>query len=194
MALTRKLLKALGIDDEKIEQIITAHTETVDGLKEEIETQKTEASKATEYKTELDNIKKQLADSQKDDYKAKYEKEHSDFETYKTEIKNREEKEKKVSAYKALLKEIGIADKQADKIAKLKDYTAIKLDNNGAIENAEELKKNETSEWGEFIIKENIDITPPETPPRGNGGTLKMEDIEKMTPAEYIKARKEGKI
>ena len=33
MALTRKMLKAMGIEDDKIDQIIEAHTETVDGLK-----------------------------------------------------------------------------------------------------------------------------------------------------------------
>jgi hypothetical protein len=35
MALTRKMLKAMGIEEEKIEQIIEAHAETVDGLKED---------------------------------------------------------------------------------------------------------------------------------------------------------------
>lgn len=31
MALTRKMLKAMGIGEEQIEEIIEAHTETVDG-------------------------------------------------------------------------------------------------------------------------------------------------------------------
>ena len=35
MSLTRKMLKAMGIEDEKIDQIIEAHTETVDALKEQ---------------------------------------------------------------------------------------------------------------------------------------------------------------
>ena len=35
MALTRKLLSALGIEADKIEQIIDAHTETVEALKKE---------------------------------------------------------------------------------------------------------------------------------------------------------------
>ena len=33
-SLTRKMLKAMGIEDEKIDQIIEAHSETVDALKE----------------------------------------------------------------------------------------------------------------------------------------------------------------
>ena len=35
MALTRKMLKAMGIEDEKIDQIIEAHTETTDPLTRE---------------------------------------------------------------------------------------------------------------------------------------------------------------
>ena len=37
MALTRSFLKALGIEEEKIGEIINAHSETVSGLKAEIE-------------------------------------------------------------------------------------------------------------------------------------------------------------
>ena len=34
MALTRKLLKGMGLTDEQVDTIIEAHTDTVDGLKE----------------------------------------------------------------------------------------------------------------------------------------------------------------
>ena len=37
MALTRKMLKAMGIEEDKIDQIIEAHSETVDALKDERE-------------------------------------------------------------------------------------------------------------------------------------------------------------
>ena len=43
MALTRKMLKAMGIEDEKIDQIIEAHTETVDALKVERDQYKEDA-------------------------------------------------------------------------------------------------------------------------------------------------------
>ena len=36
MALTRKFLAAFGIEADKVDQIIEAHVETVDGLKKEI--------------------------------------------------------------------------------------------------------------------------------------------------------------
>ena len=36
MALTRKMLRAMGIEDEKADEIIEAHAETVDALKQQI--------------------------------------------------------------------------------------------------------------------------------------------------------------
>ena len=34
--MTRKLLKSMGIEDEKVDQIIEAHTEVTDALKKEL--------------------------------------------------------------------------------------------------------------------------------------------------------------
>ena len=34
MALTRKFLKALGIEDDKVDEIITAHSDTVNALED----------------------------------------------------------------------------------------------------------------------------------------------------------------
>ena len=38
MARTRKSLKAMGLTDEQVECIIEMHSETVDGLKEQLKT------------------------------------------------------------------------------------------------------------------------------------------------------------
>ena len=48
MALTRKFLLALGIEDSKIESIIDAHSETVDALKKERDDYKAQAEKLPE--------------------------------------------------------------------------------------------------------------------------------------------------
>ena len=54
MALTRKFLKAMGIEEEKIEEIISAHSETVTGLKEEAEKYKADAEKLPSVQAALD--------------------------------------------------------------------------------------------------------------------------------------------
>ena len=43
MALTRKFLSALGIEEDKVDEIIKAHTETVDALKEQRDELKADA-------------------------------------------------------------------------------------------------------------------------------------------------------
>lgn len=57
MSITRKFLKALGIEDDKADQIIEAHTEVANGLKADLERYKTDAEKLAEVQAELDALK-----------------------------------------------------------------------------------------------------------------------------------------
>ncbi|MBR4855137.1 MAG: hypothetical protein IKU94_00735 [Bacteroidaceae bacterium] len=98
MALTRKMLKAMGIEEEKIEQIIDAHAETVDGLKSDITKYKDGAEKLSEVQKELDTLKARGDDG----WKEKHDKIKKDFEEYKSGIeseKSRAAKEKAARAY-----------------------------------------------------------------------------------------------
>lgn len=99
MALTRKLLKGMGLTDEQVDTIIEAHTDTVDGLKDQIATYKADAEKLPGVQKELDDLKKEGADG---GYKGKYEKEKKDFQDYKDGITAKETaaaKEKAARAY-----------------------------------------------------------------------------------------------
>ena len=96
MALTRKLLKGMGLTDEQVDTIIEAHTDTVDGLKADLNRYKTDAEKLPGIQKQLDDLRA-AGDG---GYKEKYEKEHSDFEAYKSDIKeSKAAKEKAVRAY-----------------------------------------------------------------------------------------------
>ena len=57
MSLTRKMLKAMGIEEEKIDQIIEAHSETVDSLKADRDSYKEDAEKLKDVQKELDGLK-----------------------------------------------------------------------------------------------------------------------------------------
>ena len=56
MALTRKLLKGMGLTDEQVDTIIEAHTDTVDGLKADIGKYKADAEKLPGIQKELDDL------------------------------------------------------------------------------------------------------------------------------------------
>ena len=84
MALTRKFLTALGIESDKVDEIINAHTETVDALKEQRDTYKADAEKLGQITKERDELKKALAEADTgEDYKAELEKVKGEFDSYK---------------------------------------------------------------------------------------------------------------
>ena len=97
MALTRKLLKGMGLTDEQVDTIIEAHTDTVDGLKADIGRYKADAEKLPGVQKQLDDLKA----AGDDGYKEKYEKEHSAFETYKADVTEKEAKAAKEKAVRA---------------------------------------------------------------------------------------------
>nr|DAP60884.1 MAG TPA: minor structural protein [Caudoviricetes sp.] len=97
MALTRKLLKGMGLTDEQVDTIIEAHTDTVDGLKADVSKYKADADKLPGVQKELDDLKA-AGDG---GYKEKYEKEHSAFEAFKTDITAKESKAAKEKAVRA---------------------------------------------------------------------------------------------
>lgn len=97
MALTRKLLKGMGLTDEQVDNIIEAHTDTVDGLKADVTRYKADAEKLPTVQKELDDLKA-AGDG---GYKEKYEKEHKAFDDFKADITAKETKAAKEKAVKA---------------------------------------------------------------------------------------------
>ena len=61
MSLTRKLLKGMGLTDEQVDTIIEAHTDTVDGLKEQVKTYKADAEKLPEMVASKRSLRKSTA-------------------------------------------------------------------------------------------------------------------------------------
>ena len=110
MALTRKLLKGMGLTDEQVDTIIEAHTDTVDGLKADVSKYKSDADKLPDVQKQLDDLKA-AGDG---GYKEKYEKEHSDFEAYKSGITAKESKAAKEKAVRAYFESKNITGANLD--------------------------------------------------------------------------------
>lgn len=107
MALTRKALKAMGLTDEQMDSVIELHTETIDGLKTQRDGYKADADKLAEAQAELETLRK-------DGYKAKYEKEHSEFETFKNAVTAKETKAAKTAAVRRFFEDAGITGKSLE--------------------------------------------------------------------------------
>lgn len=183
MALTRKFLSALGIDAEKIDEIITAHVDTVNSLKEERDVYKNKSEKYDETVSELERVNRELDSLNNDSYKIKYDAIKEEYDNFKTETIKNAEKASKTSAFTALLNEIGISEKIIDKVVKISDIDAIELDDDGKIVDIENLSNNIKNEWSDFIIIEEKRGSNPDNPPGNNGGNTfaTMSLVDKMS-------------
>ena len=110
MAMTRKFLKAMGIEEEKIEQIIEAHTETVNALREDIAKYKADAEKLTTVQKELDDMKANTNDN----WKEKHDKLKGEFDKYKGDIEAKETKAKVNNAVRSYLESKSITGDNLD--------------------------------------------------------------------------------
>lgn len=183
LSLTRRMLKAMGIEDDTIDQIIEAHTETTDSLKAERDRYKSEAGKVGELTDELEKVRGQLKDAQDndeyDELKKRYDEQSqelaklqesskalkSDFDGYKAEVEAKESKRAKEEAYKTLLEKAGISPKYVGKVLKVTDLDGVEIQEDGTVKDADKLTEGIRSEWKEFIPTTSTNGTNPATPP-----------------------------
>lgn len=185
MTLTRKMLKAMGIEEDKIEQIIEAHTETVEGLKGEIGKYKTDAEALPEVQKQLESVQADLEAGKKDSYKVKYETIKEEFEEYKQEQEKKEAHAAKEKAYRQLLKDAGISEKRLESVLKVSDMDSVELDDKGMIKDIDKLREHIKNEWADFIVTTETRGADTAHPPINQVAKMySREDIRKMTPAE----------
>lgn len=182
MALTRKLLKGMGLTDEQVDTIIEAHTDTVDGLKTDLEKYKGDAAKLPGVQKELDDLKA-AGDG---GYKEKYEKEKADFDKYKADQAAKETRVAKTNAYRDLLKAAGVSEKRIPAILKVTDLNSVELEGD-KVKDADKITEGVKTEWADFIESSNTSGANTSTPPANNPGTDK--DLGSLSMEDYIKER-----
>lgn len=171
MALTRKMLKGMGLTEEQADTIIEAHSETVDGLKEKLKAVEEKAAAADAVQKELDGLKAKGGE----DYKARAEKAERELKDFKAEIaakETRAAKEKAASAYFegknitgnnleiAMMATSGLIDGLVLDGDKIKDTTS--LDNLVA------------GKLGGLVVKTQEKGAKTSTPPAGHNGVGKL--------------------
>lgn len=190
MGLTRKFLAAMGIEPEKIDEIIAAHTETTEALKSQVsdakaeaDTARAEADKIAEVKAELDRVKKDLETAnqtieaaQKDDYKGKYETVTAELELLKSENAAKATATLKQSALKDELKKAGYSERATSLILRNGFADDVAVDDEGKATNLEEVIKSiqADSDFSSFTPKVTETKVQLENPPANNGGKPKL--------------------
>ena len=183
MALTRAMLKGMGLTEEQVGAIIEEHTNVTTSLKEQIKQYKIDAEKLPGVQQELDDLKK---DTSASDWEKKYNEEHTAFEQYKTDVAEKEKTAKIKSAYKKLLTECKVGEKHLDSILRVTDFSGMKLIDDGSLEGADGLKEKIGSDWSGFIsTKETKSSGGPETPPDSGDPDSKKTGRAAQIAAKY---------
>ena len=182
MALSRKLLKGMGLTDEQVDTIIEAHTDTVDGLKADVSKYKTDAEKLSDVQKELDELKAKGDDG----WKEKYDNLKGEFDKYKTDVQEKETHNKKVEAYRSILKDANLSEKGIEKAIKYAEWDKIELGEDGKLKGANDHIKAAREEWAEYVTTTTTTGAKTSTPPANNGGA-------KLTKAEIYARDEHGR-
>ena len=184
MGFTRKFLSAMGIEADKVDEIINAHIEVVDGLKEERDNFKKDAEKLADVEKELTKAKEKLAKNGEGETVAKedYDKLKKEYDDYKADITAKNTRTEKENAFRELLKSVGVSEKRFNAIIKVSDIDGLELDKDGKIKNAEKHTETIKSEWADFIETTTTKGAKTANPPANNGNSgVTKEDFQKMS-------------
>ena len=176
MALTRKHLKSMGLTEEQVDAIIDLHLEVKNDLEEQIKTYKADALKLPTVQKELDDLKK----GDGEDWKGKYDAEKAAHDKTKSDYEAKETAAKVKGAYRAMLKEAGVAEKYLDTVLKATDLSGMKLDKDGKLEGSDDLEKSAKTEWADFIQTTTTKGASIATPPKNDGGKMTREQIAQI--------------
>lgn len=183
MALTRKLLKGMGLTDEQVDTIIEAHTDTVDGLKDQVKAYKADADKLPDVQKELDGLKAAGDDGW--EAKAKdWEKKYTDLVA---ENKKRENLAAKETAVKAYYESKGITGKSLDIAIRgsRAEIDALELDGE-TIKDTSELDELVKGTFSGLVTTTTVEGANTSKPPANTGGG-------KMTKADIYKKDDHGR-
>ena len=179
MGFTRKFLSAMGIEADKVDEIINAHIEVVDGLKEERDNFKKDAEKLADVEKELTKAKEKIAKNGDGETVAKedYDKLKKEYDDYKADITAKNTRTEKENAFRELLKSAGVSEKRFNAIIKVSDIDGLELDKDGKIKDAEKHTENVKTEWADFIETTTTKGAKTANPPANNGkGTGKTKE------------------
>lgn len=169
MALTRKMMTAMGIEPEKIDQIIEAHSETVNGLKEQAKEIQAIADKVPDLEKKIGELE---SAQPTDDWEAKYNELKTEHEAYQAKVEQERADNEKASLYRGILRDLGIDEKRVAAIMRVTDLSDVKVED-GAISDRESVEAKVKAEWDAFIPQvetKGAEVpTPPENESKQSG-------------------------
>ena len=164
-----------------MDEIISAHTETVEGLKNQIAQFKSDAEQLPKVKEELEKAKTAAKNS------GDAAKIQEAFDAYKAEVAAEKSKAAKQAALSKVAKDAGLSEAGIAKAVKYTNLDTVELDDKGEIKDSKALLQSLKAEWPEYIQTTKTKGADVSTPP-GNDPT----DYDGMSDADYYKATYEA--
>lgn len=183
-SLTRKFLASIGLEEDKIDIIIEKHNEVCTEIKDERDKYKEDAEKLPAIQKELEEFKQK--DAGVEPYKEKYDELQKEFDSFKADVEAKATTAKKETAFRHILKDIGIPDKRIDSVLKIsgKAVDDIELTDEG-IKDEDTLKAKLKEEWSDFIATTKTEGVPTANPPTSTSkNTMTKEQIRAIPDAQ----------
>jgi multidrug efflux pump subunit AcrA (membrane-fusion protein) len=187
MALTRKFLAALGIESEKIDQIVEANAESLADIQDklakanaELKEAKSKADTLPTVQKELDDLKAQVEADNKAREGKDYDALKKEYDDYKAEVQEKAVKSAKEKALRDLLSDMKVSDKGTSMIMKYMGVSGIELDEEGKLKDAASIKKAVKEDWSDYIPTvetKGADTKTPPTDGKGGGVAKTREEI-----------------
>jgi hypothetical protein len=167
------MLKGMNLSDEQVDAIIEEHASAKDSLKQKISQLEHKLEENGDYQKKYEK----LADEVKsDNWKEKFDKVNDEFKSFKNSIEKAKCEEKKRDAYRKLLKDSNVSDKQISAILKVTKFDDLKLDEDGKFVDQDKILDNIKDEWSGFIVNTQVDGIQTEKP-LANKSTMTKKDI-----------------
>lgn len=170
--LTRKFLAGLGLDQTQVESVIQGHTESVDGLKDDLDKAKAELAELAAVRKELDEAKK--AASQNKVWQDEYESLKKNFEEFRDRQAAQATLASKKTAYSAVLRDLGIPERRIASILRVTDFNEMSVSEEGKFANLDDVKASASKEWGDFIATQSEVGARVQNPPATNASATTM--------------------
>lgn len=162
MALTRSMLKGMGLTEEQVGAIIDEHTSVTSALKDQLKEYKEDAEKLPAVQKELDKLK-----DGGNEWETKYNQEHEAFENYKKDIAGKEKIANIKNAYRKLLKDAKLDEDYIDTVMDATRFDGMEIDKDGKLIDSEKLTESINSKWAKFIVSEQPKGAEVSNPPVG---------------------------
>lgn len=171
MALTRKSLKTMGLNDEQVDSVIEMHAETVDALRADVERYRSDAASLVDVRRQLDEANDKLGKTDPD-AAARIQQELDD---YKAQVASEKQTAAKKAAYRKLLADHGITGVIADMAADAVDYTSVEMDGD-VIRGSDTIGAEIEKKFADYIQKPGVSGQRVQTPPPG-GNQANDDDL-----------------